>query len=587
MTIGVDAPLTEALALMVEHSYSQLPVVDGQRKPVAMLSADSITHALNAFGVAPDALRVLDGMEEQFRHCRADDDVLDVLDDLLRTNAMLVLDAQGVLTGVITNYDTTEYFRLRAQDIMWVRDVEETIKEYVRSAFKDGTGAVDEASLNAAIEEITPSNVKELNGPFRKALSRYLELTNSGIAKLDDAAAKKAFDENLLEKGKVKSFDKLSLGEYIELLLHKKRWSKYEPIFKLKPESLRHLLASVRETRNDLAHLRDDISPIQRTELRQCRNWLNRHEDAIEAAFTPAMPTGGQEPGGAERALDLPPGGNSGLPQVSPHKVEATSSLAAVEKSPAASVDELHLGDAHTSLDSRYSPLGRWLDALGPEFTQLNLQFTKIETIIGGKLPASAREYRSWWGNARKNPHSRQWLDAGWQVLSVNMRRETVSFIASRQERYEAFFTALAAALKAEAPTDLRVPFPSGKPWFILGKLPESGQALGLLAFSFARNAQFRVELLLNAPEPTKNKQVFDALLGMKGDIEAELGKPLSWERLDDQDTSRIAIYRPGSSRDDEQQLAALRTHAVADMLAFWKVMKPRLEEIAPRLNGP
>jgi hypothetical protein len=217
----------------------------------------------------------------------------------------------------------------------------------------------------------------------------------------------------------------------------------------------------------------------------------------------------------------------------------------------------------------------------------LTLQFTKIETIIGGKLPASAREYRSWWGNARRNPHARQWLDAGWQVLSVNMRRETVSFIASRQQRYEAFFTALAAALKSEAPMDFRVPFPSGMSWFILGKLPESGQAIGLLAFSFARNAQFRVELFLNASEPTKNKQVFDALLGMKGDIEAELGKPLSWERLDDQDTSRIAIYRPGSSMDDEQQLAALRTHAVADMLAFRKVMKPKLEEIARNLNEP
>jgi hypothetical protein len=49
---------------------------------------------------------------------------------------------------------------------MLVQDMEETVKEYVLAAFKGKGGVPDETALQAAIEEITPSNTKEIrNAP--------------------------------------------------------------------------------------------------------------------------------------------------------------------------------------------------------------------------------------------------------------------------------------------------------------------------------------------------------------------------------------------------------------------------------------
>jgi hypothetical protein len=76
----------------------------------------------------------------------------------------------------------------------------------------------------------------------------------------------------------------------------------------------------------------------------------------------------------------------------------------------------------------KYDPLRDWLAKRAPIAT---LKFADIERIIGDALPAAAHEHRPWWGNQTSNLGSRQcyaWLDAGWEVDTVDLARETVRF---------------------------------------------------------------------------------------------------------------------------------------------------------------
>ncbi|NUQ79577.1 MAG: DUF4268 domain-containing protein [Polyangiaceae bacterium] len=581
VTAKSGEPLKEALARMIEHDYSQLPVVDNDQKPVAMLTADSSTRALNFFEVAPGKLRVLDAMEERIETCMEDDDLLDVLGGLRRSPALLVVDSQKALIGIVTSYDTTEYFRLRAQDIMLVQDVEETVKDYVLAAFRGKEGIFDKAALQAAIEEITPSNETELRGAFRKALILYLELcgdtgkepkeSSGKKTPLNDMHATKAFKEHIYQKDPVQAFDKLTLNEYIVLLLHKSRWKRYQPVFQMDPEPLRRMLNPVRETRNDLAHFRSDISEKQRVELRQCRDWLSRHGDAIEAAFSTGGSAVSEENADVVEIPTAAQPTDAQPPTTPPTPQTATAEFAQVSESP-------YVGSAKRPEESRYAPLAAWLDNQPVDKDQVIVTFREIEQMIGGDLPTSAREHRAWWGNnAKGHAQSRQWLETGWQVSSVSMRGERVTFARSRQQRYEKFFSALLDDLKKAAPFSIQAPPPSGLTWLTISTLPEAGTKIAFVAVAFSRNHRLRVELYLDTGDQSGTKRIFDALQNKKEEIETELGEPIHWERLDDKRASRVALYYPGSITDNDEQLKALRSRAVAATIRFRPVIAEHL----------
>jgi CBS domain-containing protein len=54
---------------------------------------------------------------------------------LKNTYAVLIVNAEGSLIGIVTSYDTTEYFRRRVEDMMYVEDIESTLKDFIRAGF--------------------------------------------------------------------------------------------------------------------------------------------------------------------------------------------------------------------------------------------------------------------------------------------------------------------------------------------------------------------------------------------------------------------------------------------------------------------
>ena len=70
---------------------------------------------------------------------------------------------------------------------------------------------------------------------------------------------------------------------------------------------------------------------------------------------------------------------------------------------------------------AKYEPLEQYL--LEQSTDSCTLTFSEVETIIGGPLPASAREHQGWWGNDKTHVQARSWMHAGWEVRRLHLLR--------------------------------------------------------------------------------------------------------------------------------------------------------------------
>ena len=64
--------------------------------------------------------------------------------------------------------------------------------------------------------------------------------------------------------------------------------------------------------------------------------------------------------------------------------------------------------------------------------SSIMLSFEEIEEILGFKLPSTAINQRSWWGNEdikiTRHSQCRAWRNAGWKVESVDLNEKKVAF---------------------------------------------------------------------------------------------------------------------------------------------------------------
>ncbi len=132
----------------------------------------------------------------------------------------MIINAEESLIGIVTSYDTTEYFRRRAEDMMFVEDIETTLRDFIRAAF-NVSDDTDQQKLPAVIADMTDSDLRK---KFQGALNHYLSLWNKKsdqeTAKFDVDIAEEVFAKAFTHKDSPKSLDDLTLNDYIQLLLH-------------------------------------------------------------------------------------------------------------------------------------------------------------------------------------------------------------------------------------------------------------------------------------------------------------------------------------------------------------------------------
>ena len=568
ITATEEMSIQDALERMIEYDFSQLPVVDKEFKLKGLITSDSILRSVSYFRSTLDKIKVSHASFNS-RTCRPDDDLSELLNGLRDASAIPVVDKAGKLIAIVTNYDTAEYYRQRAEDIMLVEDIETTLQDYIETAYRNNEGDVDNAALQKAIEHITPSG-KDFKNKFKQALCSYLGRSKQIPPPPDQQLIDDAFNEHLYQPTDVKAFENLTLFEYIQLF--KNLWGKYKAAFNhLEWEAIDRLLGEVRQTRNAIAHF-GEVNFNQREQLKFCARLLDRHRPTFEEVKLP------NEPVTTVIADD----------QLSSDKSEVI--LQPVE---GIGGDFIPIDEELGANESRYAPLAIWLQGQVREgHEKIVLMFDQIEKIIADKLPPSARHHRNWWANdAVSHTQSQQWLNVGWRVSSVNIAEERVVFslMGDRQSAYIRFFNDLQAKLHG---TDGLIVKPAmnaqGQAWLSVEITSAKFSKTSWLNFSFGRKSRFRVEHYIDTGDQNRNKRIFDALYTYKAEIEASLGESLSWERLDSKRGSRVALYHEKSSiTAPPEELAELQDWTAQAMAKFYWAIIPYLHKVMDSLQEP
>ncbi len=531
VTVSKDDTLKHALSLMLEYDYSQLPVTHSNGDfdiADGMITYEGIIRGIRNFNLGIEALKVKDVMIKIFT-CNGDDDLFDILDRLKETNAALVLNKDfPVIEGIVTSYDTTEYFRTRTEDLMRVEDVESTIRELIKEAY-------------TTITIIQEDDIVDTE-------------------KMEKAAKAVSY-------GRPKTFNELSLAEYINLLTYTETWGFFESIFDLPVESVKGLLHSVRETRNLLAHFRGDLSAEERDRLKFAVEWITRCQEDYQKEKE-------------HKKLNLLMGK---LKQANP-EIDSSN-----QKEAELVPEEATLGGATADFvvtesirgGGRYAPLADWLQSQPGRNDNMPLTFNQIEEIIGSDLPPSAREHRAWWANdSVGHTHSQLWLDAGWRTTYVNLSEGRITFsrIREREKAYIEFFGNLLNDLRGSGNFSIRDISPDGASWVVIQKIPRLGQTFASYVASFSRTKKLRIELYLDLLDKDQTKLAFEKLLEKKPEFESQLGV-LEWERLDNRRASRIALYKDGQIT-EEDKLPELRKWAVDTMYKLYNTTVEPVEKV-------
>ncbi len=552
ISVSADDSVQAALDIMIEYDFSQLLVVDQQGKLDGLITSDSILKALSFCQTTVDKLKVSHAFVK-VKDYRIDDDLSELLKRLGDLNAVPVTDKEGYPKGIITSFDTTEYFRTRAEDIMLAEDVETTLRDFIESFYKGFSDDVDEDKLNEAIEAIMISG-KDAEKKFQKALQQYLGQTSQGESSLDKELAKQVFERCMAQPCQTKKFSDLTLYEYIQLF--RNVWKHYQNSFKgIDWAAIDKLLTTARNTRNAIAHFRE-ITPQQRKHLKFCADFLDRHRPSLNALQVETDQTTAE---GSPITITI--GTTVISDKVISDKVtnlikqvpDFWQSITSSNQVFSEDISELGspIEDVNSS-DSRYTPLAVWLQNQAQNKVALSFEF--IEKLIKDTLPASARKHRNWWANdSISHSQSKQWLEAGWRVSSVNMSEEKVIFsrIGERRIAYANFFNSLQPKLDSIADLSVKITTnPQGGHWITLQVSSQDTPPTNY-HFSFTMGSKLRLEHYIDSGDRDYNRRIFEYLQAQRADIEADFGALLSWERLIGQRSARIAVYRENSSITD------------------------------------
>jgi len=152
--------------------------------------------------------------------------------------------------------------------------------------------------------------------------------------------------------------------------------------------------------------------------------------------------------------------------------------------------------------------------------------------------------------------------------------------LSPRAEAYRQFFQKLIDELREKHRfTNARKGQPQN--WYAFS----TGFSGVIYSVSFAQGGKVRTELYIDTGNKETNKAIFDLIKMDSKAIESEIGSSMEWERLDEKQASRIAIYRNGSIEDDAQTLENIRSWAIEQLLKFKKIFPPRLKKYKPKTS--
>ena len=166
VSVAPTDPISVAVTLMLQHDYSQLPVLQGERTVKGLVSWKSIGKQ-RSMGAEPKLAQ--DAMTRA-QEVSAADSLFDAIPLIARDDAVLVRDERNVIVGIVTAFDVSLELQRFGEPFWRLEDLESYLRAILESRI-----APDDLLLRQRVRrgDDPPASVDQLTfGEYVEVLSR-------------------------------------------------------------------------------------------------------------------------------------------------------------------------------------------------------------------------------------------------------------------------------------------------------------------------------------------------------------------------------------------------------------------------------
>lgn len=241
LSVPPDTTAGDALKLMQQHGFSQLPVVEGASvlglfsyRAFALEIANSNDPKLDAISLPVEEFLEHDKPE----YARLSDEFRGLISTLDEKDSVVVSGPED-LVAILTPMDVLRYLYSVANGFVLIEEIEVTLRALIREAVPDPE------TFSSCVATALSSKYKDGELPRR--------------------------------------VEEMTFDEYIALLRDGRNWEHFQPVFGGTRERVRGKLEPIRDLRNDVFHFRRELSADDHQQLSACRDWLFRCSRKIRA----------------------------------------------------------------------------------------------------------------------------------------------------------------------------------------------------------------------------------------------------------------------------------------------------------------
>lgn len=244
ISVSSDTSVAEALKIMGEYGFNQLPVMEGQE----VLGVFSYRSFAEGWSRLPARVKKkvndplflpVDEFIENLRFVHITEELATLFDEFDVKDAVLV-GSEDRLLGVVTTIDALRYFYSVASPYVILREIELAIRELIRAS--------------VSVEE------------FKECADKSL---------------KKHYQE--MKREVPCALEQMSLHDYVMLLRFQGTWDRFAAAFGMNQDMAAAKLAPLPGLRNDVFHFRRDLTIEEYDMLRASRDWLLKRIRMVEA----------------------------------------------------------------------------------------------------------------------------------------------------------------------------------------------------------------------------------------------------------------------------------------------------------------
>jgi CBS domain-containing protein len=194
LCISPDAKISEAVTLMLQHDFSQLPVTTSIRDLKGIISWKSLGSRL---ALGKQCEKVSECME-QANEIRFDASLFDAIQQIVEHECVLVRDATRKLAGIVTTADLSLQFAQLGEPFLLLGQIENQVRNLIADNYTSSelVAARDPADLDREIDDVTDLTL----GEYIRLLENPKRWERLGL-KID----RRAFVEELKQIGRIRN----------------------------------------------------------------------------------------------------------------------------------------------------------------------------------------------------------------------------------------------------------------------------------------------------------------------------------------------------------------------------------------------